>query len=199
MRKFVGWIPKIGIGATLLLLGVGFASVLINNPIGSSEVAGWIQAIGSIFAIIGAFQVAENQFKQNARSAIENEQRSREERRIAISLVIRQCYAQIAGLPGGKFSAQDMETYLKLVPKAHFQNLEKLLSAAPLYDIGDQIVVRCVLDMMATMDRTRRFLEFVAEMDPDLRTKEWPGLAKNIDEIQALARLTIRNLENRDA
>nr|WP_254227665.1 hypothetical protein [Burkholderia gladioli] len=58
------------VGISGLILGLSFACIIAKLPGTSSEWASWVQAVGSIFAIVGAFLVARYQAKNQIRQML---------------------------------------------------------------------------------------------------------------------------------
>ncbi len=54
-----------GVGISGLILGISIACIISKFPGGSSDWASWVQAVGSIAAIIGALWVANNQSRRD--------------------------------------------------------------------------------------------------------------------------------------
>lgn len=71
MKKFSRkqWAGFIGLVGTSVLLITGLVFALYRKPIESAEVAAWVQAFGSVVAILAAIWISRNQERRSAADA----------------------------------------------------------------------------------------------------------------------------------
>ena len=84
MKRIWEWVE---VGFALVGLGVVIAFLIYAFKLHSEGAAAWIQAIGAIGAIIGAFTVASNQAKNDRRQALDLRRLERKQGRAGIRAV----------------------------------------------------------------------------------------------------------------
>ena len=72
MKKFTRkqWAAFIGLAATSMLLITGLVFALYRKPIESAEVAAWVQAVGSVVAILAAIWISRYQERRRTEDAL---------------------------------------------------------------------------------------------------------------------------------
>lgn len=184
LRRTLAIIVFVAVIAAAVWIGVGL-------QLNKNDWASWVQAVGSILAILGAWWLTDRQHHLS----IAREERRRDEVKANVVEIIRQCHAMIRGIPGQQQRWEDLEIALQIVPKAHFKNLEDLLRQAPLYELGDKKVMLCAISMLEAMDRAQRLLSWIAAEPPDNRKAQWPHMASYVAQLHATSNIIISNLD----
>jgi hypothetical protein len=165
---------------------------VLHSPEDSEDWAAWVQAIGSIGAILIAIWVVDKQHQQ----AIDLGNVRRKEVTDSVFAVTQQCCAMVKTIPGFGDQVEAMEVYLRIVPKAHFENLLRLINDAPVYELRNQNAMVLVLDCMEMMDRTRRLLDTIAAMSRKERMAKWHELSTHVGSLQLTASRIAEGLEH---
>jgi hypothetical protein len=90
-RKIAEWLLAFIIFAFAMFLAGGLIRALNCHGLGSAEAAGWMQAIGVIAAIVGAYAFGEKQAKIAKQNALELEERQKAEKLHGILAIMDAC------------------------------------------------------------------------------------------------------------
>lgn len=190
----MAWYDKWAVMVIAAAIGVAGYNGIPWYKIGVAEWAYWVGAVGSIGAIIGAFVLASKQSRDSAALQAATAAQKKKERDQSVRLVIDHCFAAICGLPGRLQRREDYEIHLKIVPRTVFTNLQKLLSAAPLYEVADEKIVVAAMLMMDAMDSTMVLINEIDNMSPAQRIAFWVSLSTRLEEQKNRARGIRANL-----
>lgn len=181
------------LGAVGLFLGgslVGWAVALyfLHPPGGSGDSASWVQAVGSIGAIVGAFAVGNRQAdsaRRHAVEAIEDRQRKRCE---AVAAIVRTAADQVTSMAVllQKMPVWSFVLYREL-PTHSIPEVTNAIAAVPLHDLGSYEAVMGLTDLLANLKSISAELERL-ERTASLEDPE--TYAQRGQKIGALANLT---------
>lgn len=177
-------------GGTIVsaFLSAGLVTAIGNRSLGSSETASWVQAVGSIAAIAGAFMVAHRQSQHDRK--LEQERRN-EERAWRFRIVNAILLRTSAGLESIKRS-RDENTFAYAIPE-HVQLLRDcgpILASLPPFDMpsGNLLLVchqiqRQIPEVCGLLDdeRTALFELRPPRETPDEVSRAMRDLKTNID------------------
>jgi hypothetical protein len=192
--------------AVLGALGAIVAVVLVahfgatsagTQPYRADAMASWMQAIGSVAAILGAYWIGERQSASALRAARESEIASLKRRLDAYAAVAKSACDQamnVSKLAGALSGQQFKINWIDQngpVYRSAFASTESI----PLHDLGSAEAVRSLIILKTALARMERFIEAQAdagELDEATHAfnqKELFGMAWVIDESwQDLAR-----------
>jgi hypothetical protein len=172
---------------TLTVSALVIATWVIGSQfeLNKGEWASWVQAIGSIAAILGAIWISNQQHAQALARERQQAIRRKQEIRDTIFVVANQGHELIKGIPATNDNDQWI-SYLQLVPKVHFQNLENLLRGAPLYEVGG-LALPAAIHMMEALERATRLLTYVATLDPIKRVAIGERIASDVKRVHFAA------------
>ncbi|AOJ07620.1 hypothetical protein [Burkholderia mayonis] len=127
------------VGISGFILGLAIACLLAHLPGSSSEWASWVQAFGSIGAILGALWVSERQAKSAITSIkLQAEQAARDKRNAAIAIV--DAAMDRAKEIESTMSIRDLTTVqielYKTYDRSIIDGLVRALQGVPLHEIG---------------------------------------------------------------
>jgi hypothetical protein len=168
------------------LLGAVFTAFLRWPPTQSSDWAAWVQAVGSIVAIFGAYFVGERQSRATLRAAHETHQLAERTRREGIFAVIQAAHARAKEFEG----ALDDETRLKMHDVYHpslIDSLVELMAKLPVSELGSYQAINAFIIFSGQFIFLKKALDaFVGgpHVDPDV--------------IKTLAKLKAQGYGNRE-
>lgn len=166
MKTFSVWHWALFIVITFVvgLLGMGLGTAIHEKGVGSGEVASWIQAIGSILAIVTAFVVASHQFQL----AMQAERKRDQDATKRILLNILTIVSQAAHLVIDARDFRDAESPLDELPDTpeyrqqevlRLNDVLAVLSSIQLHDLGSVNAVNAIVAMRRVVGRTVREIE----------------------------------------
>lgn len=132
--------------ALILVLCIGLYLSIDKSGMGSNDVAGWIQAIGSIFAIVSSFFIANNQYKENIKSIIKSQKLASNAKKKGILSVVR--FAKMHASNIDAAIPEDVPTNIyKVYDITIINGVVEALSAAPLYEIDSPEAIGALLSL----------------------------------------------------
>lgn len=168
----------------------------------SSELASWVQAVGSIFAIIAATLIAVWQSKkqyENAQSLYENEQRhSRIELAKTLSVLghncekaIRHCINQMPDREAIHKIATS-EVYLDV---GELRIIDNAVASIPLHSLPDSLVCHTMI-LGATIRQFREKVEAVIHFHRHMDADSFDGLFRTFQELGKSLELTCKDIDS---
>ncbi|MET3461244.1 hypothetical protein [Variovorax atrisoli] len=126
--------------AGLLWLGVNF-------ELGKSDWAAWVQAVGSIAAIVGAWLIGKSQSKAAFLHALRLKESERYDRVRAVFPIAERAHALITALDGEQY-----DHYYKVrYSDASFRVCIKAIEAIPLHELGNFGLVQGYMEMQQAL------------------------------------------------
>lgn len=174
------WLLAIGGGSVVFLLCYGFISAVGQKGIGSGEAASWLQAIGSILAIVAAFAISTRQ--HNAERALDvQRQRLNDIRRLkAAKAVLVQICTVTQGLHKA-IKSNDAEQLYNFDPQ-FLADYKAVLQSLPLFEIPSSELVLYINTSSRAIDEvTARMFEARKQDNHPVLRYEWL-LAHDIEE-----------------
>lgn len=175
-----------------LTLAIYRGSAVIGRWAAQAEAPAWIQAVGSILAIMFAVAIAAWQTAQSrALLAAEHQRKALvmlEAVRTFVDLYAREIQA-IAAMIDKSNPAVQSDFLLRIDPEAQFKSTERSAQAIPLHDLPDAAAVRLVVELMNHI-RTDR--NAIANLKLALNSGELaqaPGLYSLKGHVEAASRL----------
>lgn len=138
-------------GAVVLLVVVFVAGGLIywgrQEELTKAEWPGWVQAVGSIAAIAGAWMLGRDQSKQAFQQALQLGNHERVERVRALFPIAAHAFELVAELANEPY-----DDYYKLKYSAvAFQTCQRALEAIPLHELGNFGLVQGYMEMQQAL------------------------------------------------
>ncbi len=167
----------------VITLAVGAAIFIMFPEMKTEAAASWVQAVGSILAIIGAVWVSNIQHEQS----IDREERQRIARRKdvlqAIHSVLKQARELVDAMPNDENTISQISGYLEIDATLQmFEEVEQVLRLAPLYEACNYNVVAIVLGMSSVVDKAKSLFIRLAEIDLHNESEELENILGAIEE-----------------
>jgi len=128
----------------VLIVCYGAYQTIINKGFLSTETSGWMQVIGSILAIMGAFFIAKHQSDMTLQSIFDSQKIADETRRkriLAVVLFARTHAENIGNAISDKESLKIYDVYDKTI----INNVVSALSSIPLFEVGHPSAISALL------------------------------------------------------
>lgn len=142
--KWRAWDIRAALGVALALgwtLGVGFA-----RGFWTEQTAAWVQAIGSIAAILVAVRLGVEQAREQRLVNVRAWLQGKVDRAHAVLIIARQAHAKGQCAVIGPSADES-----GFVP-AHFEALAASLAEIPLHTLGDEALVEAVIELRSAME-----------------------------------------------
>lgn len=130
----------------ILVLCLGLYLSIKKSGLGSSDAAGWMQAIGAIFAIAGSFFIASNQAKENIKSIIKSQELAAKAKRNGILSVVAAAKLHIANIDAVIPEDVPVQIY-NVYDITMINGVVEALSTAPLYEIESPEAIAALLSL----------------------------------------------------
>lgn len=185
-----------GIGAiTLAFAWIGGS----YTPTSSSDVAAWIQAIGSIAAIAAAYALGERQARKAREHTLEVYHLQRTRVELGGKGVVRQLYAESRSIRDSAVQlsydafSEMWATYLQSTYAAALRAFDQL----PLHELGDADRVRIGFEMRGALAHATERISRILDGDPisdrpDHRTIEGRN---RMTDIRKISKIAVEGLE----
>lgn len=147
---------------TILFVLFGACAVILLSFVGATSagtekydgdvMASWLQATGSIAAIVGAYWVAEHQARQQRRQALEMDLLSRKRSFEAFRAIVEngdKCLHEVEFIGGASPTAEFVKYWEQAARR--FNDAINALAAIPLHSLGSYEAVRAVVGMKDTL------------------------------------------------
>lgn len=174
----------------------------LSTNLTSTEMAAWVQAVGSILAILGAFWVAAWQAKKQFKNAMTLQRGERESAKFqtakTLELLAKNCVKAMEYL-SSQISSQD-QVYKIGAGRTHFDigeivRLDDAIASIPLHDLPAELLQQTLI-LGATIRQYREKVEQVLRIRLDMDSSDFEGffvdladlrdsLSKTCDEISA--------------
>ncbi|WP_213306014.1 hypothetical protein [Paraburkholderia sacchari] len=153
-----------GLVAVVLIAHFGATSAG-TKPYSADAMASWMQAIGSIAAILGAYWVGERQSATAARTAREFEKASLTRRLSAYAAVAKSARDQATNVSALAENLNGQQFYLDWVDQNGpvFRSAFASTESIPLHDLGSAEAVRALIVLKTALARMERFIEAQGE------------------------------------
>lgn len=140
--------------------------------------AAWVQAVGSIAAIIGAVWISQDQHRKE----IEREGRQAQERvrelQVMLLSIMEDAVRLIEDLPLEPRHSSEIDDYLRFrSSRAQFENVERILTEVPLFETGDPRIPSIVVNVIDSLDRVKRLHEYASSLSVEQRVQRWEQIA----------------------
>lgn len=158
------WALLVAILGVTGLLAAGLGTAIYDKGVGSGEVASWVQAIGSILAIVAAFAVASHQFELAMKAERQREQSVNERVLLNILAIVAQAADLVIDARNFRL-AESPENLLPDTPEYRQREILRLndvlavLSSIQLHDLGSVNAVNAIVSMRRIIGRTVREIE----------------------------------------
>jgi hypothetical protein len=140
--------------------------------------AAWAQAVGSIGAIIGAFEVGRRQVAADRRQALEMDRLERERKRDATVAVVQHAVSQAsATVDGFKRIPTDVLLQVLRTDLYGLGAASDALFAIPLHEVGPAAAVVQFAQLQVTLRQMSRKVDQFASLDRDAALLAQHGLA----------------------
>jgi hypothetical protein len=171
---------------TITTLLIGLYSAARADGFGSNNTAGWMQAIGTILAIVGSFLITENQSRKNSESILEAQKLASIAKKNGILAVVQAAKMHAKNIS----SAVSPETPLKIYEVYHpsiISSVSEALSSAPLYEIDSPEAVGALLSL------SNRFVFLGASVEAFIagpwKNENMKGLLENLRDTKNRSQL----------
>ena len=164
--------------------------------LGPSDWASWVQAVGSIAAIYGAFQISNKQHLRERRLQKEKDQLDEERRYKIIGGILRRI--------GARLSAVEQHRELSVIQSADDWSIEKLRATVALLDAllsfempGPKILILCLSIRSHIVDAADALLaERAARLNVRTYTPQSPTAKGEIEALTSALELAIQICAN---
>jgi hypothetical protein len=197
MTRFLQWISKPFVIASLMLFFGVLDLILLGHQLdlSKSDWSGWVQAVGSIGAIIASGWIANWQYTRHA--ADQEAQRKRAELvpMLAILTLVRDFEFHSFLAISSVTNAVELDVLAALTdPLTLFDAVETSLKAIPLHQLPSPEAVRDMASLLAFIPFARTRITAALK---EFETEQWDPLEAGIrmDSIQASARLHVTAFE----
>lgn len=136
----------LGIIAGLILLGV----FVWKFPTNSQEWAAWVQAIGSIAAIIGSLWVARSQNKASLERVMEAQRLAEESKRMAVFALGEAAVERVKPIKDALEQKDPRSALYRVHHSSVVHSLAGAISAAPIHELGSK---EGILALLAIRDQ----------------------------------------------
>lgn len=143
-RYIAEWLFVFLAFSIVMFLAGGLVSALEENGLGSSEAAGWIQAIGTVVAIIAAFLIAEHQSKSSLKTIVNAQKLAEDFKKNGTLAVVRAAKTHATNIGNAIVPESPLQIY-EVYDRSIIDGLVSALSAAPLYELGSTNAVVALL------------------------------------------------------
>lgn len=144
--------------AALLLVSLFCAYAWPDKEFGLS---GWVQAFGSIAAIIGAFYIGKHQADIQLAVASKARQDLLQDRHSTVKSVVDRAYQKCLNIEPEVQKEGDLGNlaFVMTYHDADFSNAIQLLDAAPIFDLGSGQLVEGLLSLRAAMHSIQGWMD----------------------------------------
>lgn len=129
-----------------LIICYGLYLSVEGDGLGSAGAAAWMQAIGTLIAVAGAFGISQAQSKAALRSILDAQKLSDDSKRIGVLAVVRAARAHATNIGDAVFDHPPLKIY-EVYDKTVIAGVVGALSEAPLYEIGSPVAVVEILSL----------------------------------------------------
>jgi hypothetical protein len=173
-REVAEYILALFIVVLFAFMFIAFAAVL-NDPnkgFKSSESASWVQAIGSIAAIFGAYMFGERQAKHAHKNALDTQDRDRARKNMAFLAICTAAASHIEMIER-VFCSRPYDEFRRLAEFNHSNTSQiiRALQIIPAHEVGSTDAVTALLRII---DSLQWLVIYIEEFDVDLRNMELP-------------------------
>lgn len=183
MKKVWRWIEA---GFALCALGIVTVFLVYAFRMHSDGAAAWVQAVGSIAAIIGAYLFIGVSARDQRRLAMEVRDRELAERRSSLKAILddvfveyldlRRWYENESGIWPLEFSFLSIDD---------LENASRLLDDVPLFEFDSGVLVKAILDLRRSCRRILAWLELLqSEFRSPGADDKYPGHTYVADQIK---------------
>jgi len=173
-RETAEYVVALIIAAAFFFMFISLAAVLDDPKKGpkSSEAASWVQAIGSISAIFGAFLFGERQAKHAHNTALAVQDRERL-RKSAAFLAICTAAGEHVDLIESIFCRRPYDGFSRLAQfkESSIEQIIKALQSIPIHEVGSADAVISLLHLIENLEWV---LVHIEAFDAALGTKKLP-------------------------
>lgn len=135
-------------GVLIVPLLVGLVWLGLEFELTKSDWAAWVQAIGSMGAIVGAWRIGSRQSQAAFRHALDLREIEQQERLRAIFPIATHAFELI-----GELADQPFETYYrKSYSATAFQSCLRAINAIPLHELGRYGLVEGYMSLQSALD-----------------------------------------------
>ncbi|MFM0218242.1 hypothetical protein [Paraburkholderia caledonica] len=156
-------------GYVLAVVAVGSIIVVQNVfELGKGDWAAWVQAIGSIGAIVGAFQVGRRQIESGRRHALEMDRLERTRKNQAVVAVVHHAVSQAKAAEEG-FRNMPTDVLRTVLDRGIYALVEATdaLFSIPLHQVGPSAAVVQFAQLQVTMKRMSTTFQRFGKLDRD--------------------------------
>lgn len=118
----------------------------MKSGLGSADSSGWVQALGTIFAIAGSLHIANNQYRENLESAIYSQKIAKDAKIKSILAVVGVAKHHATNINNTIPEEIPIKIY-SVYDQSIINNVIEALSAAPLYEIDSPEAITALLSL----------------------------------------------------
>jgi hypothetical protein len=170
------------IAGVFIAISTGTAAWIIGSYfcLDKSEWASWVQAIGSILAIVGAVEVGRRQIKAMREEAIESVERADRRRSEAIKAIVAHARTEAVSLKAHATSGYFSITQITVkLPTYTFEETLAALGAIPFHELRSYDVVSALLGLQSSLKEVVGLLSEVSRVGDIIRLQSL-GLPKRL-------------------
>lgn len=147
---WIGASRDAAVGIAGLILGLSIACLLTHLPGNSGEWASWVQAIGAMAAIAGAYFLGERSASHQWKIATQTRDRELAERRSSLKAVLDEVYVRFKRIePSLNESGAFSDSAFALVSEEHLGRTLDLLHQVPVFELDSGELTREILTIQA--------------------------------------------------
>ncbi|MEX3961063.1 hypothetical protein AB4Y42_02415 [Paraburkholderia sp. EG286B] len=182
MKSAIDWAHAFLLGAIALCFSLALVALTVHAwRWDSSAVAAWVQAIGSIGAIAGAFLVGQRQSESVRLQALESEEREKAQKTDAISAVVLHAIGQ-ANATAQSFSLMRTDVLKRFLEQPVYSLSEAAgaLLNIPLHEVGPSEAVTQFASLQVVLNRMSAAVEEFKNMTDDAATLAHPEKMRDL-------------------
>lgn len=166
-KKAREWLAAGVISMVLLFLFLGLAIALDKQGMGSSEAAGWAQALGTVAAIASTFYVVQYQSERARLNAIEMDELNVERKHSALCAILDDAYEQCIRLKALFKDAEEafgLLSFILVFDERAFDDSIANIERISLHELDSYEVVRAISRMRNRLLSIKGIVKYA--MDP---------------------------------
>ncbi len=169
------WALNILIGAIAIPVLGGLVWLGLSLELSKSDWAAWVQALGSIAAIAGAWLIGKSQAKAAFLHALRLRERERYDRVHAVFPIAARAHELIAELDAEPYD----EYYKERYSEASFRVCMKAIEAIPLHELGNFGLVEGYMEMQQALEAAAHAAAKRLELGESRYSQGWADRASD--------------------
>ena len=165
---------------------LGFMNAVDLHGFGSGEAASWVQAGGSIIAIITAILIMNRQSAHGLHLHKLERLEADDDKLTAVFLLANAAHEMCEIALVNLQNRSDISAFLEVgYDYLNFERVQVALAAVPLHEIRSQGMIKGVLDILDCIDRIVRICEG-SQDDPEFHLSDWNDVRDEASIIQRI-------------